>query len=159
MPWLTALALRAATVPSGAIGHVNLRLLAEGSGATDVVTAAVQQVLGYGILGLAVLVLGWVFYKGTFTRTATAEANLVQARAAWDAECKRMTDAHAAEISRLTAALDKAETQRDAAMTLVTSQLFPLVSAFTSSTNSLLPVLQQLLARGGISSGRTDQTA
>jgi hypothetical protein len=49
------------------------------------------------------------------------------------------------ETARVVAEKEKAEAQRDAAMEIAQRELLPLLASFTAATNSLLPVLQDLV--------------
>lgn len=107
---------------------------AEGTPVTDPVATAVSQVLGYGILGVAVIVLGWVLYKGSFIPQQRADALITAGRADL-----------LAENERLRADKQKAEDQRDAALKVAQEQLVPLLTSFVATSQSLIPLLQELV--------------
>jgi hypothetical protein len=107
---------------------------AEGSGTSgDVITAAVQQVLGYGILGLVALSLAWIVYKGSFVPQKRADEMVAAGRA----DLLR-------ENEQLRAELGKTQEQRDTAIRFIQDQFLPLLGNFTAATSSLLPILQGL---------------
>jgi hypothetical protein len=94
------------------------RLIAAGSDATgfDPVT-----LLNYGILGVVVicLITGWLWTKPAVDRLV-------------------------AEKDRAIAEREKADAQRDAMAQVLQEKLLPVVGDFISTTQALLPILQQI---------------
>jgi hypothetical protein len=99
----------------------------------DVLTAAVQQLLGYGIIGVVALALAWIVYKGAFVPTKRVDELITASRA----DLLR-------ENEQLRAELAKTQDQRDALQRFIQDQLLPLLGNFTNATSSLLPILQRL---------------
>jgi hypothetical protein len=108
-----------------------LALLASGGPSTNPVASAtsdlVTYILGYGVLGVAVI--------------AFAFRLIVPAKALNDA--RRDLER---ENARLITERDKAEAERDAALKIAQDQLVPLLVSFTAASQSLLPLLQDLVA-------------
>jgi hypothetical protein len=107
--------------------------LAEGTGSADVVTAAVQQILGYGVLGAVALALAWIVYKGAFVPQKRSDEQVTAARA----DLLR-------ENEQLRADKIRAEEQRDEALKIARDQVVPLLTTFNATVASLLPILQEL---------------
>ena len=109
--------------------------IAEGPNpSTDPVAAAVSQVLGFGILGVAVIILGWVLYRGSFVPEKRVDAMIAAGRA----DLLR-------EIEAVRQEKRKAEEQRDAALKVAQEHLVPLLTSFVATSQSLLPLLQELV--------------
>lgn len=102
--------------------------------------SVVGYVLGFGPLGLVVLALAWLLFRGW--RLVSPEA----AAAIREEGRKDLV----AERDRLIAEKHAAEQQRDEAAK-VASDLAPLLSSFIASTGALIPILQGIIAgrRGG----------
>jgi hypothetical protein len=116
--------------------------LAEGtpSSGSDVLGAAAQTILGFGVLGVVALALAWIVYKGKFIPQERVDALIEASRADLLREIERL----AADITGLRAELTKTQDQRDAALKFGTDQLAPLLFEFTGATRSLLPILLDL---------------
>jgi hypothetical protein len=116
--------------------------LADGTPASgsDVLGAAAQTVLGFGVLGVVALALAWITYKGSFVPERRVDALIMAGRADLLRENERLIT----EITRLQAELAKTQDQRDAALKFGSDQLAPLLFQFTAATTSLLPILQDL---------------
>lgn len=78
--------------------------------------------LNYGVLGLVVLAIffGWIWAKPSVDRLI-------------------------AERDRLIVEKQKAEDQRDAAIAIAQDKLVPLLTSFVSTTQTLIPLLQDLV--------------
>lgn len=155
MPWIVYLAV--AFTP-GAGEPVN---------SSDPAALIVSKVLGYGLLGVLVIVLAWVLYKGSFIpekrvaeQLAAARADLlkenerIRAETAHENERIRAETARAVEAGRadllreITTVREekqKAETERDAALNVAQVQLVPLLTSFVATSQSLIPLLQELV--------------
>ena len=95
-------------------------------------------ILGYGVVGVAAVVLAWVLYKGTFVTSRSADKARDDAVSIARGDLLREND-------RLLARAEKAEEQRDEAMKLAQTQLVPLLTSFTATAGALLPLLQDLV--------------
>lgn len=104
-------------------------------------------ILGFGPLGIIALALAWAQYKGLFTTTKAADKARNEAVSLARADLVR-------ENERLLARAEKAEEQRDEALKVSQEQIVPLLSQFVGTTSALLPVLQQIVARGGVGNGK-----
>jgi hypothetical protein len=113
---------------------MNHGIAAGTSTASDPITAATSQLLGYGVLGIAVIVLAWVVYQGSFVTEKAAAERVTAARADL-----------LAENERLRTEKQKAEDQRDAALKVAQEQLVPLLTSFVATSQSLIPLLQELV--------------
>lgn len=82
--------------------------------------------LNYGVLGLFVVavLMGWVWAKPAVDRLI-------------------------AERDRLIVEKQKAEEQRDAAIAIAQDKLVPLLTTFVSTTQTLIPLLQEIVRDGG----------
>ena len=82
--------------------------------------------LNYGVLGLLVMAIfmGWVWAKPAVDRLL-------------------------AERDRLIAEKAKAEEQRDAAIAIAQDKLIPLLTTFVTTTETLIPLLQEIVREGG----------
>lgn len=78
--------------------------------------------LNYGVLGLVVIAIlaGWLWPKPAVDRLL-------------------------AERDRLIVEKQKVEEQRDAAITIAQDRIVPLLSSFVSTTQTLIPLLQQTI--------------
>lgn len=120
-------------------------IIASGGPGTDVTpidsatSSIVSYVLGYGLAGLIALAFAFRFI--------VPASVLKEARENARADLK-------AELDRTIAEKREAEEQRDEALRLAQSQLVPILVQFTSATDSLLPLLRELLSRR---EGRYDQ--
>lgn len=100
------------------------------SAASDITT----YILGYGVLGVAAVLF---VLRIIVPRSTVDEA----VRAAREDLLK--------ENERLQAEKTHAEEQRDEALNLAQVQLVPLLVSFTAATQSLLPLLQELVRNRG----------
>lgn len=114
-------------------GWIPITLLASvtpvGTAAGDITT----YILGFGPLGVAVVLfaLGFIVPKPVMERTvAASREDLIK------------------ENERLLAEKKEVEAQRDELQKLATDQLVPMLVSFTSATQSLLPLLQDLVRSG-----------
>ena len=126
MLWLPLLADSVTAIAGGASSITPI------GAATSSIT---DYIIGFGPLGIMALAFGWVLYKGLLVPAARADAEREKAR----------TDL-LEENKRLIAEKTRAEEQRDAALHIAQDQLVPLLINFTSATQSLLPLLQQLVS-------------
>lgn len=136
-------------------GVPGLPLLAQG--AADTVSSVdgaagsiVTYLLGWGPLGIFLVALGWLLFKGwRLVSPEAAQAIREEGRADLVAERDRVITEKTSERDRLTADKREAERERDEAIRLrdeTLRMLLPLMTNFTSSTQSLAPVLQNLTA-------------
>jgi hypothetical protein len=98
-----------------------------GSAAGDIVT----YILGFGPLGVGVVLfaLGYIVPKATMSDAVNRSRNdLIE------------------ENKRLIEEKRKAEEQRDAALKIAQEQIVPLLTTFVSTTSTLLPLLQDVVA-------------
>lgn len=101
----------------------------------------VGYILSYGVLGVVFLALAWLMFKGWRLVPRDYEARI---RA--DARTEARADL-AAERDRVLAEKRQAEEQRDEALAFARDQLTPLLISFTSSTQALMPLLQNLVGQ------------
>lgn len=82
--------------------------------------------LNYGVLGVLVLAIffGWVWPRPSVERLI-------------------------AERDRLILEKEKAEEQRDAAIAIAQEKIVPLLTTFVSTTQTLIPLLQEIVREGG----------
>lgn len=99
-----------------------------GSATGDVVT----YILGFGPLGIGVVL---------YTMRV-----IVPGKAVEDARQQARTDL-LKENERIIAEKLKAEEQRDAAMKIAQEQLVPLLGSFVATSQSLIPLLQELVRK------------
>jgi hypothetical protein len=113
------------------------------SSATPVDAAASSitgYVLGYGPLGIAAVVMSWLFLKGWRLVSPSRETAIRDsARTEGRADLLK-------ELERVIGEKNHAEEQRDAAMKVAQDQLLPLLLNFTAATESLLPLLRELIS-------------
>jgi len=126
VPWAyhvaEALHLLAETAPSG----------------TDPITGITGQILSYGVVGAFAVILAIVLYRGIFVRASDAKADADARVEAARADLLR-------EIEHIRAEKQKAEEQRDAALKVAQEQLVPLLTSFVATSQSLIPLLQELV--------------
>jgi hypothetical protein len=106
---------------------------APGSGG-DVLGAAAQQVLGYGVTGAVALVLAWIVWKGSFVPQKRVDEMIAASRA----DLLR-------EIERLVTEKEKVEAQLAENLRFARDDLAPILFQFNASTSSLLPILQRVV--------------
>lgn len=120
-------------------------LLVFAAGVPDSVTPAdtassslTTYFLGYGPLGIAVLAMAWLSYKGWRLVSPSREAAIR----------KSAREDLVSERDRLIAENRLIRRQLDDAMRIARDQLMPLLVNFTAATQSLLPILQSLASQG-----------
>jgi hypothetical protein len=93
--------------------------------------------LNYGTLGLLVIAIfvGWVWAKPSVDRVLGEK----------DASIDRLTQ----ERDRLIEEKTKAEEQRDAAIAIAQDKIVPLLTTFVSTTQTLIPLLQEIVREAG----------
>lgn len=97
----------------------------------------IRDVLGYGFVGIVALVLAWLLYKGKFVTKERSDEMVTAARH----DLLR-------ENERLIGEKQRAEEQRDEALAIATDKLVPLLTSFVATSQSLIPLLQELVRRG-----------
>lgn len=113
-------------------------------------SSIVGYVLSYGPVGIVALALGWLLFRGWRLISPSGETAIRgSARADLIAAQDRMIRERDAERDRILGEKHEAERQRDEAMRLAQDQLIPLLLSFTSATQSLLPLLQNLISQRG----------
>jgi hypothetical protein len=107
----------------------------------------VSYIVGYGPIGVFLLALAWLLYKGWQVISPPRMAAVRDdARADLIAENKRLIDEkHAAEQAR------------DEALRMANDQIVPVLASFNATMSALLPVLQDLVARGEVRASRSRQ--
>jgi hypothetical protein len=90
------------------------------------VPSEIAPYLNYGVLGLVVLslIMGWVWAKPAVEHILS-------------------------ERDRLAAEKLRAEEQRDAAINIAQEKIVPLLTSFVATTQTLIPLLQELLRERG----------
>lgn len=128
--------------PLIAVSAANLTLSGPGTSVTPVDSAAnsiTGYVLGYGPIGILVLALGWLAFKGWRLVSPAREADV---RDTARADLLK-------ELNRVLAEKAKAEEERDEALRIARDQLVPVLVAFNASVSALLPILQEMAGRQG----------
>ena len=106
-----------------------------------------SYILGWGPLGIAVVIAGILLYKGWgLYSPSRLDSYRASCRADLERENARLIAEKQASEERLTAEKQKAEQQRDDALQAAQTQLVPLLAQFTSATQALLPLLQRMVA-------------
>ena len=95
-------------------------------------SAIIAQILGYGVVGCVALAFAFGWIKPASSIREVRE----QARA----DLKT-------ELDRTIAEKQRAEEQRDEALRVARDQIVPILTSFTASAGSLIPLLQELVAR------------
>jgi hypothetical protein len=108
-----------------------------GTVAGDITT----YVLGYGILGVAAVLFT---LRVIVPRSAVEEAK-EQARQDLLKEIERLIADKNNERERLVTERTRAEEQRDAALKIAQDQLVPLLTSFVATSQSLIPLLQEVV--------------
>lgn len=103
-----------------------------GTATGDIVT----YILGFGPLGIGVV----LFALRVIVPAKAADAAAAQARETARTDLLRETE-------RLIAEKERAEEQRDAAMKIAQEQLVPLLTSFVATSQSLIPLLQELVRK------------
>jgi hypothetical protein len=96
------------------------------------VPSEIAPYLNYGVLGLFVvaIIMGWVWAKPAVDRLI-------------------------AERDRLILEKQRAEEQRDAALSIAQEQIVPLLTTFVTTTQTLIPLLQEIVRDGNDDHRRT----
>lgn len=110
-----------------------------GSAAGDIVT----YILGFGPLGIGVV----LFALRVIVPGKSADAAIEAARADKDAAVGQARIDLVRENERLIAEKTRAEEQRDAALKIAQEQLVPLLGSFVATSQSLIPLLQELVRK------------
>lgn len=98
--------------------------------------ALISYVLGFGPLGVGVV----LYTLRVIVPAKAADKAAEQARETARADLVREND-------RLIAEKTKAEEQRDAALKIAQEQIVPLLTSFVATSQSLIPLLQELVRR------------
>jgi hypothetical protein len=114
-------------------------LAASGTPAEATAGSITGYLLGYGPIGLFLVIMSWLFFKGWRLIPPAREAE-IRATARDEGRADLLK-----EIDRITGKLEHAEEQRDDAQQFTTSQLVPLLVQFTGATSALIPLLQELV--------------
>lgn len=127
-----------------------------GSISSDLTT----YITGYGPLGVALVIICLALWKGWRpVSPAMRKADRDESRADLLAEIERLCNDHTEERTRLIAEKQAAEKQRDDALLMVQQQVVPLLVSFTAATQSLLPLLQNVVAMQQRDGSRRDGPA
>lgn len=150
MPWWTQLA-----------AHPGISyLLTEGpSSSADSAGSLTAPILSTGLVGLFLVILGWLYFRGWRLISPAAEKELrektrAEARGDLEAENARLREDHRQAEERWENERRQLEQQRDEALRFLTSSLVPLITNFTSATQNLLPILQRLVTDLSIGGSR-----
>ena len=101
--------------------------------------SVVGYVLGFGPLGVIVLALAWLLFRGYRLVPPGFEASTRDAARA-DARADLI-----AERDRILTEKQAVEDQRDDALTIARDQVAPLLSSFVGTTSALVPLLQEII--------------
>jgi hypothetical protein len=110
-------------------------LLADSPSVTPVGTVTsdlVSYILGYGVVGIVALAFAFRF--------------IVPASVVKEAREQARADIKA-ELERVLAEKRAVEEQRDEALRVARDQFVPILTSFTASASSLIPLLQELVSR------------
>lgn len=118
-------------------------LSAENPSPTDnVLGPAVSTIAGYGLVGIALLVLGWLYSRGWRLVSPAREKEIRE-----EARADLLT-----QITQLLTAAGRGEQEKrdirqqlDEQMRFAQSNLVPLLVNFTNATSALIPLLQELV--------------
>lgn len=123
---------------------VTLVWAATSAGQADL-TGEITPLLNYGVLGLLVLAIffGWVWARPSVDRVVEEK----------DASIARLT----AERDRLIEERKRAEDQRDAALSIAQDKIVPLLTSFVSTSQTLIPLLQEIVREGNVREGNDDR--
>lgn len=96
--------------------------------------------LNYGVLGLIVLgaITGMIWFKPTVDRMLTSKDEVLAAK---DEAIARLVE----ERDRLITERNEAEDQAAEAISIAQDKLVPLLVTFTSITQTLIPLLQEIV--------------
>lgn len=111
-------------------------------------SSLISYIVSWGVLGIFALLTGWLLLRG-WRLVSPAELAAMRDSARTESRADLV-----AERDRLLAEKQQAEDQRDEAMQVASSQLMPLLISFTSSTQALLPLLQNLVGQGAADKAR-----
>jgi hypothetical protein len=98
-----------------------------------------SYIIGYGPLGVAVVVLAALAYKGWRLISPAREAEI--RTAVRDDARGDLVD----QVARLERQVAQLQEQRDEALKFTQSNLVPLLVNFTSATSALIPLLQEVV--------------
>lgn len=117
-------------------------LSADPSPTDNVLGPAVSTIAGYGLVGVALLVLGWLYSRGWRLVSPAREKEIRE-----EARADLLT-----QIAQLIAAAGRGEQEKhdirqqlDEQMRFAQSNLVPLLVNFTNATSALIPLLQELV--------------
>lgn len=117
-------------------------LSADPSPTDNVLGPAVSTIAGYGLVGVALLVLGWLYSRGWRLVSPTREKEIRD-----EARADLLT-----QIAQLITAAGRGEQEKhdirqqlDEQMRFAQSNLVPLLVNFTNATSALIPLLQELV--------------
>lgn len=130
MPW--SVLLLASSIASGpTAGSVN---------PADQITGDITTyVLGYGVVGIGLLVLAWLYYRGWRLISPAREADMRKAvREEGRADLLK-------ELERVIAEKRDSDERASSASRFMIDQLVPMLTNFTSTTSALVPLLQELV--------------
>lgn len=104
----------------------------------------VMPYLNYGVLGLLVIgaITGLIWFKPTVDRMLSSKDEVLAAKDESIARLERERD-------RLITERDGAEEQRDAAIAVAQEKVVPLLVTFVSTTQTLIPLLQEIVRESG----------
>lgn len=104
----------------------------------------VAPYLNYGVLGLLVVgaITGLIWFKPTVDRMLSSKDEVLAAK---DESLHRLE----AERDRLIAERDEAEGQRDQAIGIAQDKLVPLLVTFVDTTQTLIPLLREIIRESG----------
>lgn len=112
-------------------------LLAAADNSSDPLTAAIGQILSYGVLGVVALAFAFRFIV---PRSAVEDARK-ESRADLLKDVERLER----QVEQERADKRAVEEQRDEALKFTQANLVPLLVNFTSATGALIPLLQELV--------------
>ena len=106
--------------------------------AADNITA---YILGFGPLGIIVLALAWLLFRG-WRLVPPGYEEKIRASGRDEARGDLLK-----ELDRAIAGKDRSEAQRDDALRVASDQVVPLLVEFKSTIAALIPLLQDLVSR------------
>lgn len=112
--------------------------------AQDGLSQGVAPYLNYGVLGLLVIgaITGLIWFKPTVDRMLASKDEVLLAKDENIRDLKQERD-------RLISERDNAEAQRDAAIAIAQEKLVPLLVTFVDTTQTLIPMLRDIVVREG----------
>jgi hypothetical protein len=92
--------------------------------------------LNYGVLGLVLIgaITGLIHFRPTVDRMLAGKDEVLAAKDE--------------ALSRAIEAQSRAEAQRDAAIAIAQEQIVPLLTTFVTTTQTLIPLLQEIVREG-----------